>query len=331
MSENNKKDFEEDIYKDAPGLDTDLEWEEEAYYLDLIYKSIDDELCDSTEITDNGLEIKNGVLLHYHGNETEVVIPDSITEIRAYEENTVIFSAFSHCKSLKHVVIPASVMKIGRGVFIGCENLESIVVDSNNSVYHSNDNCLIETETKTLIAGCKNSIIPADGSVTAIADAAFAKCTWLENIVIPQSVRSIGWEAFDMCESLTSIVLPESVTTIEDQAFADCKVMKKLVLSDAITFIGKEAFLRCAKLTSAGPKGGAKNKFGLEFPWTEKIPENAFSGLRNLKKVILPETVKEIGKNAFKSCKNLEEINFNAGIKCDKKLFKDCVKLSVGE
>ena len=67
MSENNKKDFEEDIYKDAPGLDTDLEWEEEAYYLDLIYKSIDDELCDSTEITDNGLEIKNGVLLHYHG------------------------------------------------------------------------------------------------------------------------------------------------------------------------------------------------------------------------------------------------------------------------
>ena len=89
--------------------------------------------------------------------------------------------------------------------------------------------------------------------------------------------------------------------------------------------------MRCAKITSAGPKGGTKNKFNLEFPWTKKLPENAFSGLRNLKKVVLPETITEIVKNAFKACKNLEEIYLPENVKCDKKCFKDCVRLSIGE
>ena len=352
MSENNKKDFEEDIYKDAPGLDTDLEWEEEAYYLDLIYKSIDDELCDSTEITDNGLEIKNGVLLHYHGNETEVVIPDSITEIRAYDEDTVVFSAFGHCKSLKRVVIPASVMEIGHGVFIGCENLESIVVDSNNSVYHSKDNCLIETETKTLIAGCKNSIIPADGSVTAIADAAFAQCTWLENIVIPQSVRSIGWEAFDMCESLTSIVLPESVTYIAMWAFAGCSSVKRLVFPKTIQTISANSFLFLTSLESIEvdsdnpyyhSKGnclietesktlimGCKSSIIPTDGSVVTIGAEAFWGCKGLESIVIPDTVTTIEEGAFGLCNNLKSITIpNSVTHIGNRIFTGCHNIAI--
>ena len=55
---------------------------------------------------------------------------------------------------------------------------------------------MIETENKTLIAGCKNSIIPDDGSVTSIGNSAFSGCTGLTSIEIPDSVETIGVSSF---------------------------------------------------------------------------------------------------------------------------------------
>lgn len=276
----------------------------------------------------NEFVIKKNALTEYNGNDTDIVIPETVKRCEGApvflgkeEPFSLTLSPNMTCSFGDVLSEGLSVLNIPAGTAFELSDcspnhtaffaqLKEINVDPDNNSCASVNGILYSKDMKTLYA----------------CPAAYDK-----DVVIPDTVTTISRRAFSGCKLIKEIVLPESVTTIEDQAFADCKVMKKLVLSDAITFIGKEAFLRCAKLTSAGPKGGAKNKFGLEFPWTEKIPENAFSGLRNLKKVILPETVKEIGKNAFKSCKNLEEINFNAGIKCDKKLFKDCVKLSVGE
>ena len=135
--------------------------------------------------------------------------------------------------------------------------------------------------------------------------------------------------AFAGCKNLKEIVLPASVKYIEERAFADCKALKKLVLPDGIESIGKEAFLRCAKLTNAGLKGSTKKGYSFEFPWQTEIPENAFSGMNKLQKVVLPETIVSIGKGAFKGCKALTEINLPENVKCDKKAFKDCTKLSI--
>jgi hypothetical protein len=249
-------------------------------------------------------------------------------------------------------VIPASVMKIGHGVFIGCENLESIVVDSNNSVYHSKDNCLIETETKTLIAGCKNSIIPADGSVTAIADTAFAKCTWLENIVIPQSVRSIGWEAFDMCESLTSIVLPESVTDIDMCAFAGCSSVKRLVFPKTIQTISKNSFsfltsLESIEVDSDNPYYHSKGNCLIE---TESktlimgckssiiptdgsvvtIGAEAFWGCKGLESIVIPDTVTTLEDGAFGLCNNLKSITIpNSVTHIGNRIFTGCHNIAI--
>lgn len=57
-----------------------------------------------------------------------------------------------------------------------CSNLTSIIVDSENTKYDSRDNCnaIIETDSHTLITGCKNSTIP--NSVTSIGDYAFGNC-----------------------------------------------------------------------------------------------------------------------------------------------------------
>ena len=58
-------------------------------------------------------------------------------------------------------------------------------------------------------------------SVTSIEDWAFADCSSLTSITIPNSVTSIGDLAFNGCSSLTSITIPNSVTSIGNYAFED--------------------------------------------------------------------------------------------------------------
>lgn len=63
---------------------------------------------------------------------------------------------------MKSINIPNSVTNIGSEAFDGCSSLTSIVVDPDNPVYDSRGNCnaIIETSTNTLIAECKNAIMP---------------------------------------------------------------------------------------------------------------------------------------------------------------------------
>ena len=181
--------------------------------------------------------IENGVLKKYTGNETDVTIPDSVTSIDDW--------AFYDCESLTNVKIPDSVTSIGNGAFIDCSSLTSIVVDSNNKVYDSRDNCnaIVETATNTLLLGCKNTVIP--NSVTSIGEFAFAECSNLTTITIPNSVKSIGDEAFYKCSSLTSIIIPNSVINIGERAFCLCSNITNIRIPDSVKCIGNDVFKGC--------------------------------------------------------------------------------------
>ena len=148
------------------------------------------------------------------GHISTVVISDGVTTIGAW--------AFYGCSGLTAVTIPNSVTNIGDNAFSYCSGLISIEVESGNTKYDSRNNCnaIIETASNTLIAGCKNTIIPK--SVTSIGDWAFEECSGLTSVEIPNSVTSIGEYAFRYCTGLTSVTIPNSVTSIGDEAFRFC-------------------------------------------------------------------------------------------------------------
>lgn len=153
----------------------------------------------------------------------------SIKKLNFLEGTKTIDSGMVLCKDvLTEINIPNTVMTIESDALSNCTSLESIVVGANNPIYHSSGNCLIETNSKTLILGCKNSVIPIDCSITSIGDYAFYNCTGLKSITIGNSVKSIGDSAFYDCNYLSTITIPKRVTSIGYNAFGNCLKLKKV-------------------------------------------------------------------------------------------------------
>ena len=235
------------------------------------------------------------------------------------------YAEFSDCAKLTNVLIPKCIKKIGTAAFTGCSGLESIEVEEGNPVYHSADNCLIETESKTLLVGCKNSIIPDDGSVTDIAYAAFRNCEGLKSITIPDCITKIGDSAFCGCTGLKSITIPQSVLEIGGSAFGSCNAeityhvgndfakvppcafqdfegTIKVIIEDGVSSIGNSAFWRCSNIIEVVIPNSVTN-----------IDLLAFEGCSGIKNIVISKNVTSINGKAFSNCSSLESITVEEG------------------
>ena len=166
------------------------------------------------------------------------VIPEGVTSISEY--------AFDRC-GLLTINIPSSLTTIPTLAFYApYSEFEAIIIDENNPKYYSSGNCIIDKETKTLISGCNNSIIP--NGITTIGNNAFLRCYYLTSVILPNGVTTIGNSAFSSCSSLTSITIPNSLTTIGSYAFFYCSGLKSITIPNSITTIGSNAFKNCINL-----------------------------------------------------------------------------------
>lgn len=251
-----------------------------------------------------------------------VTISEGVKEIGDY--------AFRNCTALLSVKIPKSAERIGKAPFRGCTALEHIEVVVGNTAYHAAGNCLIATQSKTLIAGAKNSAIPADGSVTSIASEAFADCTTLASIRIPNAIDSIGENAFSGCTALqytvyeggkylgngenphlyleaitdktvTAFTIANTAKLIAPEVFKDCLSLTAITVPASVTDIGDRAFRHCVALESVTFEAGSK---------LERVGEEAFQGCGALKEITIPAAVISIGYRAFMDCDAVEAVIF---------------------
>lgn len=291
-----------------------------------------------TAYIDDENNLEEGIL--YFGNILYRAQNDKLPKDCIIKSGTTIISdsAFNDCANIASITIPDSVISIGTTVFSGCNSLESITVDPANTVYHSSGNCLIQTETKTLIAGCKNSVIPTDGSVTSISEAAFFGNSGLASITIPDSVTSIGDDAFYLCTNLENITveennskycsidgilydkpitkiicipknlsgqvsMPNGVTIIDRYAFYCCSSLTSITIPNSVTSIGEDAFSGCSSLTSITIPDGLMS-----------ISRSAFEGCSSLASIILPDSVTNIEDCVFSDCIGLTSITLSSSL-----------------
>ncbi len=254
----------------------------------------------------------------------------SITDCTTHPETRVIGdAAFEHCTDLSSLSVSAKVTAIGARLCYRCTSLSSITVDSDNPVFSSNGNCLIETAKRTLVLGCAASQIPTDGSVTAIGDYAFAACDALTSFAIPNGILSIGDHAFEDCTQLKSVTLPSTLCEIGQDAFRRSG-LQSISIPQSTRSIGSGAFAGCSALQtvtadSANPVYLAKGnslidreaKALLVGTKTSQIPTDgsvtaigahAFSGRSGLQTAAIPASVTAIGEYAFANCTDLRSV-----------------------
>lgn len=136
-----------------------------------------------------------------------IVIPPYYNRLPVTAVEGLVPTGSSHRVTGVH--LPNTVTAIAPRAFVGCNDLESIGLMEGSTAYQCVDNCLISIAAKSLVLGCKSSVIPADGSVTAIGDYAFSGRRGLTSITIPAGISSIGICAFADCPDLGGVTFRE--------------------------------------------------------------------------------------------------------------------------
>lgn len=243
--------------------------------------------------TNGGVEV-----YQYDGYDTsleKLVVPDTIdgkpvTKIgdsfismnRRFKEvllpNTVVSigdSAFNSCENLEKINIPDSLKSIGDFVFTACNKLTKIDCSFKNRSF-TVENGVLYNKNKTEIL-----YAPA-----------------VSSLEIPDTVTSIGYYAFYHNYNIQNINIPSNVSQIAEGAFCNCTSLADAVMNEGTQTIGLAAFADCSKLSSVTVPNGVTEIGGYAFASTP------------LTRLALPDTLQQIGENAFRYCSSLEEINF---------------------
>lgn len=150
------------------------------------------------------------------------------------------------------------------------------------------------------------------------------------NFAAGNKIASVGAGAFAGCTALQNITLPEAITVVEPNTFAGCTALTQVKLGQAVTSVGELAFFNTglagidipATVKSIGANAFQSSKLSGTLTLPEAltaIGSQAFAGTQ-LSSISIPATVTSIGNAAFAPIETLAEIKVatgNAAFKVD--------------
>ena len=270
---------------------------------------------------------------------TEVAIPNDVTELRIStfgNANIVQLELPENIVSIENKAIPSSVTRLklnSKTPLKVKDSYSSNQSDStsylrNISIVYVPENCkaayekvypwsrikpIIEGEGKTV------SVITTPGLMGEEILKYVNYLHQVNHLIIKGSINNTDIEniKYSMPNLITIDLSGVDMESIPDEMFKNRKGLSSIKLPNNVNSIGYDAFNCCVNLENIVlPEGLAtiSNSYS-----SSSYPEGAgpgcFYGCKSLKTITFPSTIEKIGSDAFRSCLNLEEINFSNGIK----------------
>ncbi len=182
------------------------------------------------------------VLKKYTGNGTRIILPETVG---GYPLTSYSVSAFDTAKNLEYIRLSAVSGSLTGKHFKEVSALKYIDVDPKNTALTSVDGVLFNKTKTTLLAfpnGVGGSYSIPEG-VTSLGQGAFYRCTFLTEVIMPNSVEAVYREAFMLCLGLDFVKMSDNLTTIDDMAFLHCDNLNAINLPYSLSYIGIDAFL----------------------------------------------------------------------------------------
>ena len=223
---------------------------------------------------------------------TTVILPNTLEQILS--------NAFRTAK-ITNITFPENVYDIRGWMFFGCDLLTNIT--------------FLTTKLTTL-------------------PERFVSSTGFTEFYVPDGITTIGPLCFSGCKSLISISLPESVTTIQSGAFSLCHENLKVTFRGNSSFVMDETFtflLDSEWKSIKGYFGNTENHEFVLFDTIENIGQRVFADKTNIRGINISSSssLTTIEDKAFAGCSNLLYFNiFSNSLKTvGKEAFRNCVSL----
>ncbi|MBR2790144.1 MAG: leucine-rich repeat protein [Eggerthellaceae bacterium] len=239
-------------------------------------------------------------------------------------------SAFAGCNSLREVVLPTSMKKLGKRSFAGCKKLRVIsipegIVEIAPDAFEGCDSLDVNGTAIPAIIARKGTYTPGlrgKAGKTEIGPFEFEPAASVAggmglvkysgddtDVVIPDEVGGkpvveLRDKVFMGNKTMKSAVLPRQLHSIGKYAFKSCEQLSNITFNESLVEIGQEAFANCNCLESAILPGSLKT-----------VGYQAFCRCIALRRVVIPGSVKAIDNYAFQYCRNLESVSIASGVK----------------